>query len=246
MAIDAVEQVSLLLRIPDDSLRKVIVQSILGFWEARPIEADIRRVNNPAGKERNFEVRSCSQDFQQHVIEKSKVVETLVQAMGLLNHGGQLRQSVLVVLEKLTRYSEPNSASFTQARGAEYVALSVSEATKTGLPIVIDLLWNAMEHGPTELVIEQMSTLTSVSSMHCAFNKLMKSSTSIADKEIRNDLLVLFIHLAKSNPAAPFVETNFLSDIIEFGYVKSVIRTISNFPFQMLSGTKPDKVVSRF
>jgi len=68
-------------------------------------------------------------------------------------------------------------------------------------------------------VIEQMSTLTSVSSMHCAFVKLMKSSISTSDKQMRNDLLILFIHLARANPSAPFVETNFLTDIIEFGYV---------------------------
>ena len=35
-----------------------------------------------------------------------------------------------------------------------------------------------MEYGPQEVVVEQMSKLNSVSSMHGAFAKLMKSSIS--------------------------------------------------------------------
>ena len=62
-----------------------------------------------------------------------------------------------------------------------------------------------------------MSKMESMSSMHSAFLKLMKTGVSTADKQLRNDLLVLFIHLARHNPSAPFVETNFLRDIIKFG-----------------------------
>ena len=143
---------TLLLRIPDYNLRKVIISAVLGFWESRPLESEIRRLKNPTSKERNFDFRSCSKEFQQHVVEQSKVVETLVQAMSLMNHDGKIRLSILSVLEKLSRHSELNSSSLVTANGAEYVALTVADADKNCLPIVIDILWNAMEHGPKDKV----------------------------------------------------------------------------------------------
>jgi len=228
VAVDSVEQIALLLRIPDQNLRKQIIQAILGFWETKPVETDIRRLKNPSSKARNYEFRQCSKEFHQSVIEKSKIVETLVQSMALVTKDSQIRISILKVLEKLMKSSKANSSSFVSAKGPEYVVLSVAEAEKTTLPVVIDILWNAMEYGPQEVVVEQMSKLNSVSSMHGAFAKLMKSSISVNEKQLRNDLLVLFIQLAQSNASAPFVETRFLADIISFGCSNE--RNLTNSP----------------
>jgi hypothetical protein len=67
--------------------------------------------------------------------------------MALVGSDHQIRSSILCVLEKLSRHSEPNSRSLVEANGAEYVALSIARADKSILPITIDILWNVLEQG---------------------------------------------------------------------------------------------------
>lgn len=57
--------------------------------------------------------------------------------------------------------------------------------------------------------------------MSAAFRKLLRSPLSESDKQMRNDLLTIFMQLARECPAAAFIETKFLADLIKFGCSQS-------------------------
>ena len=121
VAIDAMEQLALLLRVPFLNVRKSIIETILSFWEQRP-NVPIRRVGGGgSGRGGAGMYRTCSKEFHEAVIEHSKVVSTLVQAMPLLQPDEHIL--ALVVLEQLTRNSAANVASIVSCRGAQLIAL---------------------------------------------------------------------------------------------------------------------------
>merc|ERR1712123_488110 len=216
VAIDAMEQLALLLRVPFLNVRKSIIETILSFWEQRP-NVPIRRVGGGgSGRGGAGMYRTCSKEFHEAVIEHSKVVSTLVQAMPLLQPDEHIL--ALVVLEQLTRNSAANVASIVSCRGAQLIALLLPEAHKSHVPMLIDILWHCVQHAQDKTkCIEQLSARTSISALNAVFERIMKSAHSKAEKETRNDLLVLMTQLARHNPSAPFVETSFLREIISFG-----------------------------
>ena len=190
----------------------------------------IRRLGGVGGGRGDKVYRMCSKEFHESVIENSKVVSTLVQAMPLLQPDEHL--SALLVLEQLTRNSAKNVESLVGSRGAQLVALLLPEAAKTQIPMLIDILWHCVQHSTN--CIEQLSARTSISALNMVFEKMMKHAHSKAEKETRNDLLVLLTQLARHNPKAPFVETSFLNEIISFGCSGDRNLTNSEVDFEFL------------
>jgi len=233
VAIDAMEQLALLLRVPFLNVRKSIIETILSFWEQRP-NVPIRRVGGGgSGRGGAGMYRTCSKEFHEAVIEHSKVVSTLVQAMPLLQPDEHIL--ALVVLEQLTRNSAANVASIVSCRGAQLIALLLPEAHKSHVPMLIDILWHCVQHAQDKTkCIEQLSARTSISALNAVFERIMKSAHSKAEKETRNDLLVLMTQLARHNPSAPFVETSFLREIISFGCSGERNLTNSEVDFEFL------------
>ena len=62
----------------------------------------------------------------------------------------------------------------------------------------------------------------------------MHSAHSKAERETRNDMLVLLTQLARFNPRAPFVESAFLSELISFGCSGDRSLTNSELDFEFL------------
>ena len=104
IAIEALEQLALLLRIPFLNVRKTVIRALFHFWEQRPQPVELRRYNHGPGRDHKAAVyRNCSKEFQELVIEESKVVQTLVQSTPLLDPLDKL--AALRVLEQLTQNS---------------------------------------------------------------------------------------------------------------------------------------------
>jgi len=234
IAIEALEQLALLLRIPFLNVRKTVIRALFHFWEQRPQPVELRRCNHGPGRDHKAAVyRNCSKEFQELVIEESKVVQTLVQSTPLLDPLDKL--AALRVLEQLTQNSAKNSLSTISTGGAQVVALMLAEADKKNVPMLIDILWNCIQNSKDKTeIVNQLSSLTSITSINSAFMRLMKESHSKSEKETRNDLLVLITQIAQYNPSAPFVETSFLSEIIKFGCSNERNLTNSELDFEFL------------
>ena len=72
---------------------------------------------------------------------------------------------------------------------------------KAQIPMLIDILWHCVQHSTNKTkCIEQLSARTSISALNVVFDKMMKKAHSKAEKETRNDLLVLMTQLARYNP----------------------------------------------
>ena len=190
----------------DDSPKGVKSPKTPKYRTLLPSVPPIRRLggaNQAGGRGDNRVYRTCSKEFHEGVIENSKVVSTLVQAMPLLQPDEHL--SALVVIEQLTRNSAKNVESLVSSRGAQLVALLLPDAQKTQIPMLIDILWHCVQHSTNKAkCIEQLSARTSISALNVVFDKMMKKAHSKAEKETRNDLLVLLTQLARYNPKGTF------------------------------------------
>ena len=69
----------MLLRIGDFELRHGIIRMIEAFWSAEQVESDVRKVRSCHLKDNIHEIRPCTKDYQQSVVEKSNIIVTIIQ-----------------------------------------------------------------------------------------------------------------------------------------------------------------------
>jgi hypothetical protein len=69
----------MLLRIGDFEMRHGIIRMIEAFWSAEQLDSDVRKVRSGHLKDNIHEIRPCTKDYQQSVVERSNLIVTIIQ-----------------------------------------------------------------------------------------------------------------------------------------------------------------------
>ncbi|XP_027048393.1 cilia- and flagella-associated protein 69-like [Pocillopora damicornis] len=78
----------------------------------------------------------------------------------------------------------------------------------------VEILWNLLEFGSKQEVVRQLNCKECISALRDAFVRQIKDGYSLADKQLRNDLLVIASLIVSLCPTSPFMETGFTKLIV--------------------------------
>ncbi|KAM7433104.1 hypothetical protein ABFA07_016561 [Porites harrisoni] len=78
----------------------------------------------------------------------------------------------------------------------------------------VEILWNLLEFGSKQEVANQLNCKECISALRDAFIKQIRDGYSLADRQLRNDLLVISSLVVSLCPTSPFLETGFTKVIV--------------------------------
>ncbi|CAH3198070.1 unnamed protein product [Porites evermanni] len=78
----------------------------------------------------------------------------------------------------------------------------------------VEILWNLLEFGSKQEVANQLNCKECISALKDAFIKQIRDGYSLADRQLRNDLLVISSLVVSLCPTSPFLETGFTRLIV--------------------------------
>lgn len=206
IAIESIDQLGYLMRVPDRNLRLQICDTLKKFYCTEQNQQMVEKY------------KSNSVTYNQRLVEKSDVAETLIKSLALVADDLEVRHSVLDLLLKLSRKSELNCKKILNGDGAFRLCshLLDYDPSQKVLFLSVEILWNLLENGLPELLIKQLNSVKCISQLRDAFIQQMMHGVGHADCQLRNDLLVVASLIASICPDAPFVETGFAKQLVLF------------------------------
>ena len=214
IAVECVEQLAYLMRVPNAGLRLQICETLTNFYCAEPRRQLVTDKYKPT-----------SLSYNQSIVDKSDVAETIVRSLSLVDEDVQLKLSVLGLLQRLSKRPE-NCDRMLKAEAATLLCsrLANADPTRQLLFRSIEILWNLLENGSADEVGRQLNNIECMSHLRDAFIQQLTQGFSHYDRQMRNDLLVIASLVSSTCPSAPFLETGFarqLSLLATFQEVRS-------------------------
>ncbi|XP_064647870.1 cilia- and flagella-associated protein 69-like isoform X2 [Lineus longissimus] len=204
IAIESVSQLGYLMRVPNKDIRLEICKALISFYTRKPPKQEVQK--HMASK----------LSYNQKIVEKSDVSETLVKSLALLETDLPVKLAVLKVLQKFSKKSNLTCDQMLRASGANKLCLHLVDPDASGQLLFrsADILWNLLENGESKDVAEQLNNVECISQLRDAFIGQLTQGYSHYDMQLRNDLLVLASLVATLNDQAPFVETGFVKQLV--------------------------------
>ncbi|RDD38582.1 Cilia- and flagella-associated protein 69 [Trichoplax sp. H2] len=148
-----------------------------------------------------------SQDYIEFIIIKSEMSVTAISALSVTKE-----YDILCDLLELTlylSYSAENCLEMLSAKAPRqiFAILNTDDPSQRILFKSTEIIWNLLELGSGEELAQQLNCITCISELKKALLKLIQSGSSNADRQLRNDLMVIANLIANQNPFVPFVET---------------------------------------
>ncbi|EDO44742.1 predicted protein [Nematostella vectensis] len=170
--------------------------------------------------------------FIKSQIEKSGIARSLVECLEFL----QDLETRLEVMRVLQHYScsALNCDDMLSVSGAGLICSSLNLPDPSGRLVFlsVEILWNLLEQGSKQVVSDQLNCKECIGALKDGFLKQIKEGYSHADRQLRNDLLVISSLVASCCADAPFVETGFTKVLVLFATfteVKSHNPLVRNF-----------------
>lgn len=206
IAVESTDQLGYLMRVPDRNLRLQICDTLTRFYCTEQNQEMLEKYK------RN------SLTYNQKLVEKSDVAETLAKSLALVTDDLEVRHSVLGLLQKLSSKSELNCEKILKGDGAFRLCnhLLDYDPSQKVLFLSVEILWNLLENSSPELLSKQLNSVKCISQLRDAFVQKMIQGTSHNDCQLRNDLLAVASLTASACPDAPFVETGFAKQLVLF------------------------------
>ncbi|XP_074659217.1 cilia- and flagella-associated protein 69-like isoform X1 [Tubulanus polymorphus] len=200
IAIESISQLGYLMRVPSKEVRLQICSTLVSFYCEEPTGQNIQK-HQATGK-----------SYNQKIVEKSNVSETLVKSLSLLESDLEVRRAVLNVLQHFSKDSEFTCNQMLLAQAAERLCTALNENDPSGQCLFrsVDILWNLLENGDKSQVSGQLGNIVCIKQLQEAFVQQVTQGYSHYDRQLRNDLLVITSLLIADQPDAPFVETGFV------------------------------------
>ncbi|ELU15468.1 hypothetical protein CAPTEDRAFT_176397 [Capitella teleta] len=216
IAIESVAQLGYLMRVPCPGVRNEICNTLITFYCAKNA-GQMRTLFFPGHKANTL-------DYNQRILEKSDVAETLVKSLALIEEDTEIRSSVLGVLQRLSRKSASNCDQMLQADGANRLCSRLNDSDPSGQLMFrsIDILWNILELGKREEFAKQLSNNNCINQLRDAFIHFLTQGFSHYQRQLRNDLLVIATLIATHATRAPFIETGFVKQLTLFATFQEV------------------------
>lgn len=201
---DSFSQLACLMRVPSSLFRIQICKSIANFYNAEMTKQQID----------GFQPTSIAYKIQ--MAEVGGMAETLVLSLILLENQLQEKIALLKVLQLFSNSIE-NCKLMAKAQAACRICSRLNDTDPSGQVLFrsSEILWNLLENGPKEEIINQLSNIECIYALKDSFVRLLTSGYRHYDRQLRNDLLVIATLIAENN-CSPLVESGFAKQLILF------------------------------
>ncbi|XP_075443589.1 cilia- and flagella-associated protein 69 isoform X3 [Ascaphus truei] len=228
---ESISQLGCLMRVPSSQVRIQICNSIIHFYNPEPVKQQVEGFH------------PTSENYKIQMAEVGGLAETMVLSLSLLENRLQEKLWLLRVLQLLSSTSE-NCKLMAKAQAASRICSRLNDPDPSGQLLFrsSEILWNLLENGPKEELINQLSNLECIYALKESFIKLLTNGYKHYDRQLRNDLLVIATLIAE-NHGPPMVESGFAKQLILFAtfsevkhhnpLVKSLKLLHSNEDFEM-------------
>ncbi|XP_043923464.1 cilia- and flagella-associated protein 69 isoform X2 [Protopterus annectens] len=208
---ESISQLGYLMRLPLSEVRIQICESIISFYTRQPSKMHIE----------GFQPTSTK--YNAKMVEQSGVSETLVLSLVFLENEHHVKLKVLQALQCLSSTSDVNCNLMLKAQAASRICSRLNDPDPTGQLLFrsSEILWNLLEHGSKQEIINQLSNLDCIQAMKEVFVNQLLHGYRHYDRQLRNDLLVIAT-LVAANPGAPMVESGFCKLLILFSTFSEV------------------------
>ncbi|XP_053114979.1 cilia- and flagella-associated protein 69 isoform X2 [Hemicordylus capensis] len=146
--------------------------------------------------------------------ELADLAETLLLSLTLAEKQLPEKLWIIKTLQDLST-SEENCKFMMTAQAPKILCSHMNDVDPSGKLLFCssEILWNLLEKGSKEEIINQLSNVECVNALKEAFLNLFLRASSHYDRQLRNDILVISTLIAQ-NPGAPMIETGFAKQLI--------------------------------
>ncbi|XP_068091630.1 cilia- and flagella-associated protein 69 isoform X2 [Hyperolius riggenbachi] len=207
---ESLSQLGCLMRVPSSPLRMQICNSIANFYNPENIK-------NPT---EGFQPTSPPYKIQ--MAEVGGLAETIVLSLTLAENRLQEKIAVLKVVQ-LFSSSVENCKLMAKAQAACRICSRLNDPDPSGQVLFrsSEILWNLLENGPKEEIINQLSNIECIYALKDSFVRLLTNGYRHYDRQLRNDLLVIATLIAENN-CSPLIESGFAKQLILFATFSEV------------------------
>nr|DBA25193.1 TPA: hypothetical protein GDO54_012751 [Pyxicephalus adspersus] len=207
---DSFSQLGCLMRVPSSQLRIQICKSIANFY------------NPEMSKQQTEGFQPTSLAYKIKMAEVGGMAETLVLSLTLLENHLQEKIALLKVLQLFSNSIE-NCKLMAKAQAACRICSRLNDPDPSGQVLFrsSEILWNLLENGPKEEIINQLSNIECIYALKDSFVRLLTNGYRHYDRQLRNDLLVITTLIAENN-CSPLVESGFAKQLILFATFSEV------------------------
>ncbi|XP_069787552.1 cilia- and flagella-associated protein 69-like [Narcine bancroftii] len=207
---ESISQMGFLLRLPNKEIRLQICDSIVNLFCKDPPRREV---------EGFF---TTSKTYNKQMIEESRVVETLVMGLALVENQLGVKLRIIQTLQYLSS-SVMNCNLMLNAQAANKICRLMNNPDPSGQLLFrsSDILWILLEKASKKELVNQLKDVACIHALKEAFLNKMINGYCHSDRQLRNDLLVIATILAE-NPLIPMIETGFTKQLIEFAVFPEV------------------------
>ncbi|XP_053114981.1 cilia- and flagella-associated protein 69 isoform X4 [Hemicordylus capensis] len=155
-----------------------------------------------------------STNLKRKMEELADLAETLLLSLTLAEKQLPEKLWIIKTLQDLST-SEENCKFMMTAQAPKILCSHMNDVDPSGKLLFCssEILWNLLEKGSKEEIINQLSNVECVNALKEAFLNLFLRASSHYDRQLRNDILVISTLIAQ-NPGAPMIETGFAKQLI--------------------------------
>lgn len=216
IAVECTDQLGYLMRVPSNRLRLQICDALRTFY------CETSKSDMPKDK-----YKPNSLTYNQKLVDKSNIAETLVKSLALLEDDLEVKLAVLDLLQRLSSKSTSNCDRMLNANAAQQLCCRLMDHGPTHQLMFrsVEIIWNLMENcSNRDQLAEQLNDLQSISQLRDSFIFQLTQGYSNFDRQLRNDLLVISSLAASVSTDLPFIQSGFakqLTLLTTFQEVKS-------------------------
>lgn len=178
-------------------------------------ESLLRFYTDQSFENQSFEgYQACSLSHNITLVERSGVARALVESLEQVEDL-TVRLEIMKVLQCYsTSALNCDDMLSVGAAGLLCSGINIPDPSDGVVFRTVEILWNLLEFGSKQEVVRQLNCKECVSALRDAFVRQIKEGYSLADKQLRNDLLVMASLVLSLCPTSPFMETGFTKLIV--------------------------------
>jgi len=182
-----------------------------------------------------LEIQPVSSSFIKTIVEKSTICKSIAECYGRATDLGarlDLASALRDLSDSCLNCDDMLAAS---AAGLVCSTIVMTDPSKRLLFLCVEILWNLLENGSEEEVMNQLNCNECINALQSAFLDRLQNCSGHSDRQLRNDLLVLSLLVASRCPGSPFVETGYaknLSLLASYPEVQSNSEVVKNLRIQ--------------
>ena len=202
---DTFAQLGYLLRVDSVEIRSAVIETLLVLYTRKQISEPTK------------ETRRVSFDFLIRAIEESGVTDTVTKALALIDSEQKDLRNFFFNFLQAASFSEVN-CNFMLNSNAGYILCLTLEGNLADYKLVqqtTEIIWNLIENGNQEVVLEQISNLQCLQVLHKLLTSELSMNHSAYHRTVRNDIVAIITLIARANPESPLIESGIVKTCLQ-------------------------------